>query len=250
MNLFYSLLISTGLMFQTIPSSYSVTTIAGIGRIRFSGDGGPAVAARFNGIAALAVDDSGNVYIADSQNQRIRKVNAQGAIQTVAGTGKKGTGASSSRAFTTDLFSPRGLAVDNSGNLYIADTFSHVVRKVNSSGDIATVAGFQWYVMGSDTLRSRGQKATAIRLAMPREIAVDSSGNLFITVWSHKVVSKVTPEGVTSVAAGTVKNDADQLADSDKENAFDPDDIVVDSQSRLFVDGLIPDDVRRNPVLP
>ena len=126
---------------RKVDSSGTITTIAGSGRWGFSGDGGPAVQAQFRAPDDVAVDEAGNLYIADEQNNRIRRVNPSGTISTFAGTGEQGFAGDGGPAVEAQLAGPRGVAVDIAGNLYIADTGNHRIRKVDASGTISTIAG-------------------------------------------------------------------------------------------------------------
>ena len=118
-----------------------ITTVAGTGG-GFSGDGGPAVQAQLRGPAGVAVDGAGNLFIADSFNDRIRKVDSAGVITTVAGTGRTGFGGDGGPAVNARLSRPSGVAVDGAGNLFFADSGNDRIRKVDSaSGSITTVAG-------------------------------------------------------------------------------------------------------------
>lgn len=115
-----------------------VTLVAGNSRAGYSGDGGPAVTAQLNSPLALAVDGLGNLFIGDTQNSRVRRVSPNGVIATVAGNGSAGFSGDGGPAVTAQLNSPRGLAVDREGNLFIADVDSHRVRKVSPDGIIAS----------------------------------------------------------------------------------------------------------------
>ncbi len=110
------------------------TDVAGIGKKGFSGDGGPATAAQLGSfIPAIAVDSTGRLYIADYENERVRRVEPLGHIDTVAGVGEAGYGGDGGPATEAQLDGPHGLATDPSGNLYIADENNHAVRKVSFS---------------------------------------------------------------------------------------------------------------------
>ena len=139
----YIAVLSFSIIHKVDPSG-TITTIAGVRRgsgSGFSGDGGPAVQARFKGLSDVAVDTDGNLYIADAGNQRIRRVDSSGIITTIAGTGVEGFGGDGGPAVQAQLADPRGVAVDAAGNLYIADHRNHRIRKVNPSGTITTIAG-------------------------------------------------------------------------------------------------------------
>jgi sugar lactone lactonase YvrE len=139
----------------------------------YSGDGGPATAAQLASPIGVAVDPAGNLYIADSDNGRIRKVTAGGVISTVAGNGTDDYSGDGGPATAAQLAGPAGVAVDTAGNLYIADTGNRRIRKVTAGGVINTVAG-----NGTDGYSGDGGPATAAQLAGPAGVAVDTAGNL------------------------------------------------------------------------
>ncbi|MEU7191395.1 Teneurin-2, partial [Streptomyces sp. NPDC045369] len=118
-----------------------ITTVAGNGQAGYTSDGGPATATPLNGPSAVAVDDAGNLYIADINNHRVRKVDSRGIITTVAGNGQAGYVSDGGPATATQINTPTGVAVDPQGNLYIGEWGNHRVRKVDSRGIITTVAG-------------------------------------------------------------------------------------------------------------
>ena len=126
---------------RRVATSGTITTIAGTGRSGFSGDGGPATRAQLAAPSDVAVDAAGNLFIADENNHRIRRVDSSGIIITIAGTGVRGFAGDGGPAIQALLDYPRGVAVDASGNLYIADYDNHRIRKVDPSGTITTIAG-------------------------------------------------------------------------------------------------------------
>ena len=174
----------------------TITTVAGNGEHGFGGDGGPATAAQFSRLEGLAVDGVGNLYIVDAGNHRVRKVDRAGVITAVAGTGVSGYGGDGGAATAAQLASPRGLAVDGSGNLYIADAGNRRVRRVDPFGTITTVAG-----TGEPGSSGDGGAATAAQLGPPRGLAMDSSGNLYIA--ESNLVRRVDRFGVITTVAGT-----------------------------------------------
>ena len=169
---------------RKVDSSGNISTVAGGGSF---GSGNAATAAQLRNPLGVAVDGSGNLYIADRNNNRIRKVNSSGNISTVAGTGTSGSSGDGAAATAAQLNWPEGVAVDGSGNLYIADTYNHRIRKVDSDGNISTVAG------GGASL-ANGIAATTARLSFPNRVAVDGSGNLYIA--NTRGISKVSAAGV------------------------------------------------------
>ncbi len=182
---------------RKVSPSGIISTVAGNGSAGFSGDGGLATAASLYRPQGVAVDALGNLYIADISNQRIRKVNTSGIISTVAGIGSFGFSGDGGSATAASLHNPSGVAVDASGNLYIADYSNYRIRKVNTSGIISTVAGNSSYGFSGD-----GGSATAARLNNPIGVAVDASGNLYIADENNNRIRKVSPSGIISTVAG------------------------------------------------
>jgi hypothetical protein len=177
-----------------------ITTIAGNGTLGFTGDGGPAISAQISP-GAVAVGN-GNVFFADGNGTRIRKVNSSGVINTVAGTGTGGFSGDGGPATSAQIYA-EGLAADTLGNLFIeTDSFPGAagdrIRKVNSGGTISTYAG-------NDTLGYSGDNTTATNTAIdnPSGIAVDLSGNLYVGDWNNYRLRKVNPVGQMTTIAGT-----------------------------------------------
>lgn len=153
----------------------TITTEAGVGTSGYGGDNGPALAARFQFIFGIVRDSAGNLYLADGNNHRIRRVDANGTMTTVAGTGTSGFGGDGSPAATAQLNFPSGVAVDSAGVLYIADAGNNRVRQVNAGGTITTVAGSGTSGYGGD-----GGPAVAARLQFPFALALASSSRLHV----------------------------------------------------------------------
>jgi serine/threonine-protein kinase len=137
-----------------------ITTVAGIGRRGYGGDGGPAGLALLNSPAGVAVGFGDSVYVADSGNNRVRMISADGTISTVAGTGEPGYAGDGGLASQAVLNSPQGLAVDAEGNVYVTDSFNDRIRKIDLGGVITTIAGD-----GVPSYSGDGQPATQAGLS-------------------------------------------------------------------------------------
>jgi uncharacterized protein (TIGR03437 family) len=190
-------------MVRKVGTDGKITDVAGPDRFgnigAFDGDGGPATKAHLNYPMFVALDKSGVLYIADTNNHVIRKVTADGNISTVAGTGGSyGYSGDGGQATAAKLYSPRGIAFDASNNMYIADAFNEVIRKVSPGGVISTFAGTNRYGFSGD-----GGSATQAAMQTPVSVAFDSSGNLLILEENGQRVRKVTPGGIISTVAGT-----------------------------------------------
>jgi uncharacterized protein (TIGR03437 family) len=175
-----------------------VSTVAGNGTAVSSGDNGPALSAGLGTPVAVTLDAGGSIYIAESDGNRVRKVDPQGNITTVAGTGTAGFGGDNGPATAALLNGPDGVAVDSAGNLYIADQFNYRVRKVDSKGIIGTFAGIGLPAYGGD-----GGLATAAGLGLVSSIAVDAAGDVFIGDPNNGRIRMVNPSGVITTVAGS-----------------------------------------------
>jgi hypothetical protein len=190
---------------RKISTAGILTTIAGTGTPGYSGDNGPATAAQLADPSHLSFDPSGNLYFADFTNNCIRKINATGIISTVAGKGPSSGGFSGDNGPATNaqLLKPRDVTFDAAGNMYILDAFNSVVRKVNTSGIIKTVAGNQ--SLGPGYTGDWGP-ATAAQLYTPTAIAMDATGNLYIGDDGNSVIRRVSTTGIISTIVGTGVN--------------------------------------------
>ena len=177
-----------------------ITTVAGTDRPGYSGDGGPAISAQLHEPGSVTLDSNGNLYIADSGNQRIRVIDAAGVIRTVAGDGKPGHAGDGGPATDAELFNPWCPILDSSGNLYIADAANSRVRKVDTNGMISTVAG-----TGVGGFSGDGGPAAAAQLSEPVGLAFDAAGNLYIADFDNFRIRKVDTAGVISTFAGSAK---------------------------------------------
>ena len=180
-----------------------ITTVAGNGTGGYSGDGGPATSAMLFNPAGIAVDSAGNLYIADASNSRVRKVNLQGTISTVAGNGNVVYSGDGVAATATAVHEPGGVALDSAGNLYISETSDSRIRRVNTAGIISTIAGDTKKTNG---FSGDGGPATAATLRGPRGLTVDSAGNLYFADNLNGRIRKVDAAGIITTFAGNGTN--------------------------------------------
>jgi uncharacterized protein (TIGR03437 family) len=202
-------------------SGGTINTVAGNGTFGFLGDNGPGIQGELSDVHGLAVDSSGNIYIADTFNGVVRKLTAPGAIATPTGTittfagvGPSSTGAQT-QGYSGDggpatsalLSQPAGVAVDSSGNVYIADYGNYTVRKVDTKGNITTFAG-----TGAPGYSGDGGPANKALLAQPYAVAIDPAGNIYISDLSNTNIRQVTSDGnihtiVSGVSADSIAVD-------------------------------------------
>ena len=175
-----------------------ISSVAGTGERGFSGDGGPATEAQLYFPIALAVAPSGDLYLADRSNQRVRRIDTSGVISTIAGTGERGFGGDGGVATEAQLSNPTGIAIDTSGNVYVADSSNNRVRKIAPSGIITTIAG-----TGERGSEGDGGPGTSAKIDGPSALAVDAAGNLYLAEHSQsRRIRKVAVGGVISTIAG------------------------------------------------
>jgi hypothetical protein len=215
-----------------------ITTIAGNGTYGDSGDGGPATNASMGGLGGVAVDRLGNLLIGDMLNSRVRKVDTNGIITTVAGYGQQGYSGNGGPATNATLWYPGAVAVDASGDLFIADGFDGCIRKVGTNGIITTVAGVpegtSWpYTSGYS---GDGGPATSAKLCGPSGVAVDGFGNLFIADYGNYRIRKVDTNGIIATVAGNGTNGySGDGGPATNASTGSPAGVAVDGFGNLFI---------------
>ena len=211
-----------------IPNSIITTISGGSNSV---GDGGPALNALLFSPAAVAFDSAGNLFVADDENHRVRKISPAGVITTVAGNGTGGFSGDGGDARSAQLRNPQGVAVDAAGNLLISDTGNRRIRRVNGSGTIQTVAG-----NGSRGFSGDGNAATLATLNEPLSLAFDALGNFYFADFGNNRIRKVTVVGQITTVAGS--NTPKVLGDDGPAFAaglLAPSGIVLDAAGNLYI---------------
>jgi uncharacterized protein (TIGR03437 family) len=220
--------VSTGNTVGRISSSGTLTVIAGTGKAGYGGDGGAATAALLSSPAGLRVDPLNNIYVADTQNQRIRKITPQGNISTVAGNGQAGYAGDSGPANAASITLPEDIALDASGNLLIADSSNFVIRMVNATtGSISTIAG------GGTSFQNGA--ATQAFLQLPTGLAIDNNGNLIIALQYGREVRRVVQGSITTIAGTSPSTNATDNIAATADALLNPFGVVNDGAGNLYV---------------
>jgi sugar lactone lactonase YvrE len=221
-----------------------ISTVAGTGITGYNGDGIAATSAELNGVNSIAVDGAGNIYIADYWNERLRKVSAStGQISTVAGNGTAGYNGDGIAATNAEFSGLDGIAVDSAGNIFVADYSNNRIRKVSAStGLISTVAG-----TGVGGFNGDGITAISAELNSPFGVALDSSGNIYISDLGNERIRKVSVStGLISTVAGigTPGYNGDGIAATSAEFYF-PSGIAVDSAGNIYIADYVNQRIRK-----
>jgi streptogramin lyase len=212
---------------RTITPEGAVSTLAGLAGVAGSTDG-IGSAARFNFPAGVAVDSAGNVYVADISNNTIRTITPAGAVSTLAGLA--GSQGSTDGSGSTARFSgPRGVAVDTTGNVYVADFGNSTIRKITPAGVVSTWAGLAVYPGSTDAI---GNDA---RFSGPKDLAVDPAGNVYVADMYNSTIRKITPAGAVSTLAGlAVTSGSEDGLGSAARFSF-PSGVALDSAGNIYV---------------
>src|ERR1035438_2152863 len=204
-----------------------VTTLAGLAGNSGSANG-TGSAARFRYPYAVAVDSAGNVFVADSNNHTIRKVTPAGVVTTLAGLAGS-SGSANGTGSAAKFYYPDGLAVDSAGNIYVADTYNHTIRKVTQAGVVTTLAGLAGISGSADGTGSAAQ------FYYPYGVAVDTNGNVFVADSNNNTIRKVTPAGVVTTLAGLAGNFGSTDGTGSAASFDYPDGLAVASAGNIYV---------------
>jgi sugar lactone lactonase YvrE len=212
-------------LIRKMSSNGAVTTLAGSGA---NGDAdGPAAQASFNGPDYIAVDGAGNLYVAESGGNRIRKITPAGLVSTFAGSGAQG--AADGPAATATFATPTGLAIDSAGNVYVADEFNNTIRKITSAGVVSTLAGTAGVQGSADGT------GPAASFYLPKGMTIDAAGNLYIGDTFNFTVRKITPAGVVTTVAGTAGVPGSADGTGPAAQFSQPQGLAVDSANNLYL---------------
>jgi sugar lactone lactonase YvrE len=206
----------------------STTLLAGSPTSTAGITNGQGSAARFHTPAGLALDGVGNLYVADSTNQTIRKISPSGDVSTYAGVATVRGSADGDRATATFDY-PSGVAVDGAGNVYVADYGNHVIRMISASGNVTTLAGTTGSPGGSDGVGS------GARFKYPRDLALDASGNLYVADTGNHAIRKIAPGGLVQTWAGSTGNSGSADGGGSSARFNGPAGVSVDGSGNVYV---------------
>ena len=194
--------------------------------------------ARFYEPGGVAMDGSGNVYVADTISDTIRKVTSAGVVTTFAGIAGK-LGSTDGTGSTARFFRPNAVALDGSGNLYVADTDNHTIRKITSAGVVTTLAGL------AGTSGSTDGTGSAARFKSPKGVAVDGSGNVYVADTSNSTIRQITPAGVVSTLAGLAGSTGSTDGTGSTARFKNPEGVAVDGSGSVYVADTGSDTIRK-----
>ena len=212
---------------RKITAAGTVSTLAGSAGVSGSADG-TGSAARFNQPQGVAVDATGNVYVADTGNHTIRQITPGGVVSTLAGLAGS-SGSANGTGSAARFYQPEGVAVDSSGNVYVADTWNHTLRKIAAGGVVSTLAG-----SAGNYGTANGTGSTA-RFYQPQGVAVDSAGTVYVADTGNQTLRKITSAGAVTTLAGTAGAYGSRNSTGTNAQFYGPASVAVDGLGNLYV---------------
>jgi len=227
---------------RKVTTDGTIVTVAGSGDPGYAGDGGPALSARLNYPFRAAVDSGGNIFIADTSNNRIRRVDKDGIIETVAGSGKAGFKGDGGPAAVAELNDPSSVAIDPDGDLWIADTLNHCIRRVGKDGIIETVAG-----TGKAGFAGDGGPPVGALLSYPYDVTADAAGNVYVADGGNGIVRLIsmTSRSISTVAGIPKGVWAGEGGPATQAALYRPYGICVDAARNLYISDTRAQQVRK-----
>jgi sugar lactone lactonase YvrE len=210
-------------LIRKIDASGVTTTLAGSGSPGSAN--GTGTAASFNNPTSVATDAAGNVYVADNNNQLIRKIDPSGVVTTLAGSGSIGSANGTGTAASFNY--PQGVATDASGNVYVADGDNHLIRKIDPNGVVTTLAG-------SGSPGSNNGAGTSASFFYPSGVATDLAGNVYVADESNQLIRKISPEGIVTTLAGSGSQGSDNGLGTSASFYF-PSSVATDAAGNVYV---------------
>ena len=222
---------------RLLGGNWVVSTFAGSARLSGTADGTNGTA-RFNFPAAVVMDGADNLYVADANNNAIRKVSAVGVVATLAGLPTAVSGHADGTGGGARFYEPQGIAINSAGNLYVADTDNNEIRKVTTAGVVSTVAG----VSSGGSVDGAGSTA---RFNYPYGIAVDGTGNLYVSDQNNETIRQITSAGAVSTIAGSVMNTGSADGAGSTAQFNEPQGVAVDNNDNVYVADFVNDTIRQ-----
>jgi sugar lactone lactonase YvrE len=223
---------------RKITSGGSVSTLAGLAGVSGSADGSGSNA-RFNQPQGVAVDNAGNIYVADTGNYTIRKITPAGAVTTLAGSAGN-AGSTDASGSSARFYEPEGIAVKSDGSrIYVADTWNHTIRQITAAGAVSTLAGLAGNSGSTDA------SGSSARFYQPQGVAVDGAGNIYVGDTGNHTIRKITSSGAVTTLAGSAGNYGSADGTGSSASFWAPQGVALDSATNLYVADSLNNTIRK-----